>query len=192
MSYKTYTTEGLICGSTPSNTSDRSYLIFTKEAGMVWATAKSVREERSKQRYALQDFSHIRVSLVKGRSGWRIGSVESLGNAFLKAETRAERGKVTFIFTLLRRYVHGELPLDRIFEDTLSVLQGRVDGFVWECVQQTYALRLLCDLGYVPSRPPFTALIERTSLAEACALYDASMKKDIDKAIKAASEASHL
>ncbi|MEX2341217.1 MAG: recombination protein O N-terminal domain-containing protein, partial [Candidatus Paceibacterota bacterium] len=82
MSYKTYTTEAIVCGSRVNNTSDKSFLLFTKDAGMLWAAAKSVREERSRQRFALQDFSLIRASLIKGKSGWRIGSVESDRNYF--------------------------------------------------------------------------------------------------------------
>jgi len=92
MSYATYTTEALVCGSRNNNTSDRAYLLFTEEVGMIWASARSVREERSKQRYALQDFSLIRVSLVKGKSGWRIGSVEATCNPFMEARSRSGQG----------------------------------------------------------------------------------------------------
>ena len=38
---------------------------------MVLAAARSVREEKSRQRYALQEFALVRVSLIKGKSGWR-------------------------------------------------------------------------------------------------------------------------
>ena len=72
MSYQTYITDAVVVGSYASNTADKSYLLFTKRAGMLYATARSVREERSKQRYALQDFSHITVTLVKGKGGWCI------------------------------------------------------------------------------------------------------------------------
>jgi len=85
------------------NTSDKSFLLFTRDNGMLFATAKSVREEVSKQRQALQDFSRIRVSLVKGKTGWRIGSVESLRNDFSAAYDRETRGSVVSLYRLLRR-----------------------------------------------------------------------------------------
>lgn len=192
MSYKTYTTQALVCGSTYSNTSDRSYLIFTEDAGMVWATAKSVREERSKQRYALQDFSHIRVSLVKGKNGWRIGSVESLGNTFLKAESRARRGQVLYVFSQLRRYVHGEIALPRTFSDALFVLNSQPDENTWPVVQRLFSLRLLADLGYIPFRTAWQQLLQAETLDEASALYEGDMAHGIDRAIKEAGEASHL
>lgn len=56
MAYETYTTEALVCGTFNRNTADRSYLLFTREAGMLYADARSVREERSRQRYALRTF----------------------------------------------------------------------------------------------------------------------------------------
>ena len=56
MAYVTYTTLALVCGTFDQKTSDRSYMLFTREAGMLFASARSVREERSKQRYASTRF----------------------------------------------------------------------------------------------------------------------------------------
>ena len=105
MSYQTYTTEALVCGSFLHNTADKVFLLFTREAGMLYATAKSVREERSKQRFALQDFSLINVSLIKGKQGWRVGSVEAEVNYFTKSEERLARGSVVLLFKTLRRFI---------------------------------------------------------------------------------------
>ena len=111
---------------------------------MVFATARSVREERSKQRYALQDFSCIRVSLVKGKSGWRIGSVEALGNPFLRAESRALRGSISYVVTQLRRYVHGEIPLPRAYADAYYLLyEKELQGADDPILQELFLVRLL-------------------------------------------------
>ena len=88
MAYQTYITEAIVCGSYDSNTSDRSFLLFAREAGMIYAHAKSVREERSKQRYALQVCSHVRVTLIRGKSGWKIAGVEPQQNLYALATTR--------------------------------------------------------------------------------------------------------
>jgi recombinational DNA repair protein (RecF pathway) len=193
VSYKTYTTPALVCGSTHSNTSDKSYLLFTREGGMVWASARSVREERSKQRYALQDFSQIRVSLIKGKSGWRIGSVEPLGNPFMQAQSRQERGCVTYLFTQLRRYVHGEVALLRVYDDAILILATeayRTD--TWREIQLLFSVRLLSDLGYIAPQPSWAPLVEAASLDAALALYKESDTAALETAIKRASEASHL
>lgn len=82
MAYVTYTTDAIVCGTYDRNTADRSYRLFTRELGMLYADARSVRLEKSKQRQALQDFSLIKVSLVKGKAGWKIGSVSEVQNYY--------------------------------------------------------------------------------------------------------------
>lgn len=147
MSYKTYTTEAIVCGGRANNTSDKAFLLFTREAGMLWATARSVREERSRQRFALQDFSLIRVSLVRGKGGWKIGSVECERNYFGETDgtAREARGAITSIIRLLRQFVHGEISHPQLFEDTKTALNNSRSLSVIEI----FTLRLLHHLGYV-------------------------------------------
>jgi len=193
MSYKTYITEALVCGSTASNTSDKSYLLFTKDAGMLWASARSVREERSKQRYALQDFSRIRVSLVKGKSGWRIGSVEAHGNPFMRADSRSKRGLINYVVTQLRRYVHGEIPLPQLYDDTLELLSVAQDESTKRVkLEQLFSLRLLALLGYVAVDPLWEVLIEASTVTDAYHVYTDTMEPTIARAILEGAQASHL
>jgi recombinational DNA repair protein (RecF pathway) len=193
MSYKTYTTEAIVCGSYNNNTADKNYLLFSKEGGMLWASARSVREERSKQRCALQDFSHIRVSLVKGKQGWRIGSVESLGNAFLSAHSRSMRALVTFAVQQLRRYVHGEVPLLALYTDALEILTHPNEfAETMLVVQKIFSLRLMSDLGYIAPSPVWEKLVQAASIQEALAAYDVTMDAPIAQVLIESAKVSHL
>jgi len=193
MSYKTYTTEALICGSVAHNTSDKNYLLFCKEAGMVWASARSVREERSKQRCALQDFSHIRVSLVKGKSGWRIGSAQALGNPFMQAQSRQKRGMVKHVVSELRRYVHGEVPLQSVYEDAFELLSAEdKEKDSNELLQRLFSVRLLSELGYIAEEPAWAEVVEAPTLVSAHAAYKEHMAVSIASAIQEGAQASHL
>jgi len=151
MAYNTYTTEAIVCGSKDSYTSDRSYLLFTREAGMLWATARSVRVEKSKQRFALQDFSIIRVSLVKGKGGWRIGSVEAIMNPFMETNSREARAGLSVIIKLLRRFLHGEIAQSSIYDDAALALACIKDSEAEEVIvlQEQFMLRYLYQLGYI-------------------------------------------
>lgn len=150
MSHKIYTTAAIICGSRANNTSDKAFLLFTREAGMLWATARSVREERSKQRFALQDFSLIKVSLVRGKSGWRIGSAESDRNYFTEASSAREaRTATTTILRLLRQFLHGEIAQPKLFDDTNDALKNMGEVTEHQTLVDIYSLRLLHQLGYV-------------------------------------------
>ncbi len=193
MSYQTYTTEAIVCGSSVSKTSDRSFLLFTRDAGMLLAVARSVREEKSKQRQALQDFSRVRVSLVKGKSGWRIGSVESHGNAFMDGSTREARAAITYLIKLVRRYVHGESALPNVFDDLTAALTcgNDTDPAVRDSAQLLFHIRLLAALGYV-AHDPMLAPVFSLPFEEAVASRSDELLMRIDRAAKAASAASHL
>lgn len=153
MAYETYTTEALVCGTFDRNTADRSFLLFTREAGMLYADAKSVREERSRQRYALQDFSLLRVSLVKGKRGWRVGSIEPIKNYYHEAIDKAARGSVVHICRLLRRFVKGEETDARLFDYVIAALEAlRVDPTKRPFVELVISLQILGFLGYVDAK----------------------------------------
>ncbi len=188
MAYATYTTEAIVCGSRPSHTSDKSFLLFTKDAGMLWATARSVREERSKQRYALQDFSLIKVSLVRGKSGWRIGSAESEYNAFAEAKSREARGLITNMVRLLRQFINGEETHYGIFDDSKALLDF-VKKFQNENsdVLDIFTIRLLHKLGYITVLPEYAEYLETDNWQELKA-----MPKSAYAAIEKAREVSHL
>ncbi len=192
MSYATYTTEALVCGSKDNNTSDRAYLLFTQELGMIWAAARSVREERSKQRYALQDFSLVRASLVKGKSGWRIGSVEAVCNPFMEARSRSERAHVKNTISLIRRYIHGEQSVVGAFADAKEVLEMSRASQVFDAVGLLFTARLLYELGYISKSPTTTALFETNTLAEALEQYDPKFEAELAKLIEQAHKLSHL
>lgn len=149
MSYQTYTTEAVVCGSKVRNTADRSYLLFTELAGMVYASARSVREERSKQRYALQEFSLVRVSLVKSKQGWRIGSVEALDNFYTTATTRVMRAGVSSLIQITRRFVVDEDPQPAVYRDLRAALGVLPSVSSVPLLTEHFTLRLLTHLGYI-------------------------------------------
>lgn len=188
MAYATYITEAIVCGSKDSNTADRSYLLFTKDAGMLWASARSVREEKSKQRQALQEFSLVRVSLVRGKTGWRVGSVESEGNYFLRARERSERAFVQFVIRSLRRFLQGEEPVPAVFEDARRILAATSKIKDFDQATDLWQLRLCDQLGYISRQPSFTALLDGTIDGH---LHEKVSKEGL-RAIEQALSVSHL
>lgn len=163
MSYRTYTTEAIVCGTYRHNTDDCSYLLFTRAHGMVFATARSARAEKSRQRYALQDFTHINVSLVKGRAGWRVGSVEAKQNYFTPLATRQGRAAAVSVVTMARRLVIGEEAYPALFDDTAAALNTlRADEARAADISELYTLRALWRLGYVKPEETLAAVLTET------------------------------
>lgn len=159
MAYQTYITDALVCATRDSNTSDRSYLLFAREAGMVWATARSVREERSKQRFALQDFSLLRATLVRGKGGWKIAGVEPISSAYYGHDNRESRTFVRNIIRLLRRVMQGEEANTDLFDEVLlSLAQKKIDDPHGH--ELALSLRILWHLGYVDRVGLYARLLE--------------------------------
>ncbi len=195
MAYQTYITDAIVCGSKHHNTADKVYMLFSRELGMIFATARSVREERSKQRFALQDFSVIRVSLVKGKSGWRIGSTEAISNPFLGAAGRPARGGTTYLIKLMRRYVQGEQAMVQVFDDLVAactVIAACDDVFTITAWQNVFSARLVYALGYAAKTPSLAPLLEAESLAAAYQVYVPALEGEIDALVAQAATVSHL
>lgn len=154
MAYPTYITEALVCGSTNSLGADRFFTLLTREAGMVYAHARSVREERSKQRFALQDCSHIRVTLIKGKAGWRIAGTEAINNFYAQATTREARALLRNIIVLIKRFMQGETIQHAIFDDVIQVC-AQIGAYDAQKLERIASLRILHALGYVPPHPAY-------------------------------------
>jgi DNA repair protein RecO len=192
MAYQTYTTEAIVCGTFNRNTADRSYLLFTREAGMLYAEAKSVREERSRQRMSLQDFSYVRVSLVKGKSSWKIGSIESRQNFFLSATDKAARGSVVAITKFLRRFYGGEEAFPTLFDYFLKALTTVTQPVVTRStVEHIIMVRLLRELGYVDARV-LPEIVETDLDILASTTIDESIERTLAPLIEKAVSLSHL
>lgn len=192
MSYVTYTTRALVCGGFDQNTSDKSFLLFTRDAGMLFASARSVREETSKQRCALQEFSRVRVSLIKGKQGWRVGSVEVEQNDFSLAKDRQTRSSIVMVHRLLRRFIRGEEAFPDLYDFTVSaldeLLQSQPNRRILDLFVQAHMLLLL---GYV-SESSVPESLRNSTLIEVAKLNDLSVKEKLEKVVAQATESSHL
>ncbi|MDZ4284360.1 MAG: recombination protein O N-terminal domain-containing protein [Patescibacteria group bacterium] len=196
MAYQTYTTDALVIGSKNRLTADRMVALFTREAGLVYARAVSVRREQSKLRYGLQDFSLSRVSLVRGKQGWRITGAECEGNLYFAANNRRSRGALLRTLKLVHRLVRGEethvalydLLLDGLMELTLGQESEIVRG------ERILSLRILSALGYVSPKETYRQVLMAPSLRAAlsCQTDSISEEKEVKFAIDTALLSSQL
>lgn len=196
MAYKTYTTDAFVIGSEDRLTADRVYMLFTREAGLIYARAVSVRREASKLRYGLQDFSCVRVSLVRGKAGWKVTGAERAYNLYFSTDDRQIRAALLRIFRLMRRLVRGEethIGLYDVLADGLAAL-ALSEADHTSHAERILTLRLLFMLGYVEPKDAYRSLLGALTLSEA--LEHAKMSDVQDTAIRTAIgdalEASHL
>ncbi len=151
MSYHVHHTEAIILSSHPVGEGDRLLRCYTREMGLVFARAKSVREGRSRLRYALQPFSHVELDLIRGKYGWKITS-SRLVDTFADLWKGSEKRRVVAQYAhLTARLVQGEERHDELFEElyaAFSFLRIVTTSRDIEAAELAFVIRILAHLGY--------------------------------------------
>ena len=184
--YQKYQTEALVLGSRESGENDRILALFTKDFGLARARATGLRSEKSRMRYALQNYSRVNLALVRGKRGWRVAGASSTKTAHGDV-----RGIATFarIAELIMRLVQGEEKNEYLFaalaEAHGALMVEKCDAF--GTIEIVCVARALYALGYISTEALQTALFTHTaytgeSLLEAETMKD-KLLSSINKAI---------
>lgn len=154
MSYHIYNTRGIVLAEKPAREADRIYTIFTRDLGLLRASATGVRKNLSKLRGHIEPFSIVDVSLVRGREYWRLTSAELATD--LKT-LLVEDPELFLAFaknlSLLEKLVAGEEKHAKLFDDLISLIKFAVRRRPitkdLESLEILIALKILFHLGYL-------------------------------------------
>ena len=192
MAYQTYTTRALVLNTYERTGPDKTVQLFTESTGMLYARAVGVRNEKSKMRYALQPFSLVLVTLVRGKVEWRIIGVESMRNIFFDAKSRIARSQVSECVKLIERFVKGEERHTRLYtllEDGILHISNDPSPDALLALR----LRLLHELGYVSSNDACKAICFADTLGDAIqTLTETDSHTEAEKSVASALTVSHL
>lgn len=148
MSHEIYSTKGFIVSSENKAEADKVFFIFTKDLGLVRATAQGVRKQESKLRYALQDFSFGEFSMVLGKYGWRITNALSLESASLVANNET---KVKTL-RLIKKLSGSDEPNEILFNEIVSAFNfidnNKIKSTNDKSIEALLVLKVLSSLGY--------------------------------------------
>lgn len=158
MHYHTYNTPGLILGGLPAGESSRFIYVFTRDLGLVGAHAQNTRNINSKLRYALDSFSRAEVSLVRGKSKWRLISAVPEKSFYTIFKNEPEKQKLAAqVLTLVKKLVAGEEPNVELFEMVNEFLEFLASANFSPATTEdlknaetVLLIRLLNMLGYMP------------------------------------------
>ena len=150
MSYHIYTTDGIILKRTIFGEANILLYILTEDLGLIIASARSARLSASKLRGALQEYTRISVSVVKGKNGWKVTNVSEKDNFFFECPDYSKKILAQVSFVLLKM-IQGETPHPEIFQTIVAgfeflknVSEKDISNF-----ETLIILRLLYQLGYV-------------------------------------------
>jgi len=185
-----YHTEGLILGSKNYGEAGKYYFIFTRDLGMIYASAQGVRKMSSKLRFVLQDFSYVKLDLVRGKDFWRLTSA-SKTNELENISKNPEALKVfANIARLLKRLLAGEDANQNLFADVLNglfILEKNQKEEDLRNIEAVMVLRILNNLGYIGENETLKNLIK--SPFEGNLIFEVSKSRmkvlsEINKALK--------
>ncbi len=190
MSHHIYQTEAFVIDSKDVGEANKLVFLFTKDLGLIMASAQGVRHLKSKLRYSLQDFSHSKVSLVRGKEIWRLTSAALIENMLVRMSP--ESFAFARALSLVKRLVHGEEKNAALWSTLQSAAEfldtSKIKQFSGEHFEYVLVLRILKSLGYIAQNPTNKQFIENDDWTEALLLQVESVKKalvmEINKALK--------
>jgi recombinational DNA repair protein (RecF pathway) len=126
------------------------FFILTADLGLIITSAQAVRSHRSKLNSALQEFSLVTLSCVKGKNGWKVTNAISKENFFFGAPLPIQK-LVSQIASVLVRMMPGEQKHREIFSVTLAGFSAlkNVDEKNLGSFEILMMLRILFHLGYI-------------------------------------------
>jgi DNA repair protein RecO len=160
MSHHIYRTDAIILRSFPEGESSKFLHVFTRELGLVGASVRSIRENKSKLRYALEDYSVSFVSLVRGKDVWRVVNAVPIWNVYFDlADSPRAREAAERVLSLVRKLVVGEernAPLYSEVSDALLFLREmEISREETVAFQLLAGIRILNLLGYLGRHEKF-------------------------------------
>lgn len=148
-----YHNHGFILDSRNIGEANKMLVIYTREMGLVRCAVQGVRLNKSKLRFALQDFSYVKVDLVRGRDLWRVTSATSINSFPYARKDKQALLLIARISKLIERLCDGEEPNTKIFDDFVQALYILDDESVAistrEALELHLVLRIMNTLGYI-------------------------------------------
>ena len=158
-----YHTEGLILGNTNYGEAGKYYSIFTRDLGMIYASAQGVRKLSSKLRFVLQDFSYVKIDFVRGKDFWRITSASKTNMLESVSQKKETLEVFSNISRLLKRLLVGEDKNEALFVDLLNgltILEKCETQEDLHNIEAIIVLRILNNLGYIGENQVLKTLIK--------------------------------
>ncbi len=192
MPHHIYTTPGFLVHSAPQGEAGKFFLVFSRDLGMIGATAQGVRFSQSKLRYYTQDYSYSLFSLVRGKEVWRMtGAKEIEGTGEVK------EGNIKLfvqILMLLRRLLPGEEKNEKLFSilETLHtyLAEHELEKETKTALEYITVLRILHVLGYVKNS--FGKILEGSEIDDSVLLSIGDKKEEILREINTGLKESQL
>jgi DNA repair protein RecO (recombination protein O) len=162
--YRKYHTKGFVLKSIDLGESSKSFFIFTEVLGLVRASARSVRDLKSKLRYGLSDYAFSDLTIINTKNGWKITGASDIFNFYSAIEGRRSKIICANIFVLLKKLLPENESQPVIFKTLVKSFHFLTDHepttIQLKSLEYLMVLRILKSLGYLDSQNFWFGFIE--------------------------------
>ena len=150
MTFKSYSTEGIILARRNFSEADRIISIYTKQFGRLSYIAKGVRQPTSRKRGHLEIFSHIKFQGSRTKGLDIITEVETINN-FREIRTKLNKAALAYFFVeVIGRTTHEGEPNPELYSIILGNLKKLTYDEKLKSLKNNYIVEVLCGLGFWP------------------------------------------
>jgi recombinational DNA repair protein (RecF pathway) len=152
MAHEKYTTEAFVLKIYEQNEHDLAYKIWTKDFGIIFAVAKSIRKINAKLRSLVKKHDFFSVTLVKGKDIWRLVGAEEdnlLENNNPKASLTAKK----IIAESIDKFLEEKKTYKKLFDRLKSAFTEKdILGMEVNKLKVLIYYIVLVDTGYADAR----------------------------------------
>lgn len=155
MAYRIHHIEGVILEAQQSGDADITLVTYTRELGLVYISAKSLRRSGSRLRFVLQQYSRAKIDVVHAKRGWMLTSAQTIDTqSGLWAHAGGFGGRARVYaeaVVLLRRLVRGPESDPVLYGDFIAFgeyLARAEKEQVCRAIGLLFVIRTLALLGY--------------------------------------------
>ena len=164
MAHQIYLTEGIILKKKDFGEADRLFWIYTEKFGMIMASAKGVRLEKSKLRGNLDIFTYGEYAVISSKDFWKLVDVRDLFSPKLDHSSVEQVRVFTKAANLLIRMIKGEERNEEIwrqlknlflklFQENVADLPADEAGKDLKYLEIKSIAAILKTLGYMEEAP---------------------------------------
>lgn len=201
--YAIHTTPGFIVSSRHTGEAGKLLSIFTKDLGLIRASAQGIRFEKSKLRPFIQDYSLGIFSFVRGKEYWRLTNAQEYKEENVGIENNGIKGRdnsqelIAGIALLLNRLLQGEEAHPELFKTINSLFifldtHKELSDEEMKTLESLVVIRILHRLGYVSTLSEFKEHIESDAIDRGSLLYLKDTRISMNQHINKALRESHL
>ena len=151
MSHEKYTTEAFVLREYEQGEHDIVYKIWTREFGIIFAVAKSIRKINAKLRPIIKKNDLLIVTLVKGRDVWRLVGGEELFLDLNSKITRSWSFKAKKVISeVISKFLEEKKTYKKLFDKIKSIfsLDQEIDILEINNFKILIYYLVLVDTGY--------------------------------------------